>query len=354
MTKSLYIHIPFCKKFCAYCDFVKCIYNKDKANQYIDLVIKHLNTKYKTNKFETVYIGGGTPNSLSDQQLDKLLSNVSKHLANSYELTIELNPEFVTDSQVKILSKNKVNRVSIGVQTLDPALLKTMNRINQKFMVETAIAKLLKANITNISCDLIYGFNNQTIESIKNDIDFLIANNVKHLSLYSLEIKENTAWGKQGYKIDQYQMEDELKFIIDYFNKLGWNRYEVSNWAISPKYQSKHNVAVWNTNDWAAIGLGAHGMENKTLYHYEGSLLDWKLAKEKLSDFDLYYQVLLMGLRLTKGLDLSNPLHAKTYKFFKTRMDQDYLIEKSSKRIWCNNINLLDNFLVKLSEYEKK
>ncbi|MCQ3907757.1 MAG: radical SAM protein [Mycoplasmoidaceae bacterium] len=189
MTKSLYVHIPFCKKFCAYCDFVKCIYNTITADKYIDLVLKKLNQ----NKFQTIYVGGGTPNCLSDKQLEKLLKGLSKHLTSDYEFTVECNPEFVTDSQAKIFKKYKVNRISLGVQTLDLAILRTMNRNNHKFMVETAIQKLMNNGITNISCDLIYGFHNQTNESIKNDIDFLVANRVKHLSLYSLEIKENSA-----------------------------------------------------------------------------------------------------------------------------------------------------------------
>lgn len=349
MTKSLYIHIPFCKKFCAYCDFVKCIYNKQTADKYIDLVLK----KLKKNKYKTIYLGGGTPNCFSDEQLEKLLRPLSKCLDKEYEFTIECNPEFVTDSQILIFKKYKVNRISLGVQTLDFNLLKTMNRTNHKFMVESAIAKFLKHKITNISCDLIYGFNNQTNDSIKEDIDFLIANKVKHLSCYSLEIKENTIWGKQGYKTDDLEIENHLKFIIDYLKQRNFVRYEVSNWALNNNYQAKHNVAIWKTNDWAAIGLGAHGMEKKTLYHYEGSILKWKLVKDKLSDYDLYFQVLMMGLRLKEGLDLTNPLHKKAYLFFKKRMDQDLLIKKSHNRIWCTNVNLLDNFLVKLNEDEK-
>lgn len=350
MTKSLYIHIPFCKKFCAYCDFVKCIYNKQTTDKYIGLVSKKLNK----NKYETIYLGGGTPNCLSNEQLEKLLKPVSKCLAKNYEFTIECNPEFITEEQAQIFKKYKINRVSLGVQTLDFNLLKTMNRVNHKFMVEQAISILQNNGITNISCDLIYGFKNQTNESIKNDIDFLIANKVKHLSCYSLEIKENTIWGKMKYQTNDLEIENHLKFIIDYLEHLSFKRYEVSNWSISKKYESKHNVAIWKTNDWAAIGYGAHGMENKTLYHYEGSNLNWKLVKEKLSIYDYFFQVMMMGLRLKEGLDLSNPIHNKAYLFFKKCIDQDELIRKNKQKLWCTNINLLDNFLIKLSEYEKK
>lgn len=350
MTKSIYIHIPFCKKFCAYCDFVKCIYNKDKADKYIDLVIDYLQKNYKNNKFETIYIGGGTPNALDDKQLDRLLSAISKHLSNSYELTIELNPEFVTDSQITILKKNKVNRVSIGIQTLDESILKTTNRANHICMVNSAISLLHKHKINNISCDLIYGFKNQTNKSIKNDIDMLYKYNIKHISMYSLEIKEQTLWGKKGYKVDEYQLEDNLKFAIKYLAQLGFKRYEVSNWAKSNKYQSKHNVSVWKTNDWAAIGLGAHGMENKILYHFEGSLLDWKLINQPLSTYDYYFQVMMMGLRLSDGLDLNNPLHLSSYNYFKHKLDNDKLIIKTKNRVRCKNINLLDNVLVNLEK----
>ncbi|MCQ2748274.1 MAG: radical SAM protein [Mycoplasmoidaceae bacterium] len=188
-TKSLYIHIPFCKKFCAYCDFVKCIYLSGKADKYIDLVIK----KLPKNKFETIYLGGGTPNCLSDEQLEKLLKALSKRLTSNHEFTIECNPEFVSDNQTKIFAKYKVNRISLGVQTLDFKVLKSMNRSNNKLVVKRAIEILQKNKITNISCDLIYGFIGQTNQSIKNDIDFLISNKVKHISCYSLEIKQNTA-----------------------------------------------------------------------------------------------------------------------------------------------------------------
>jgi len=354
MTKSLYIHIPFCKKFCPYCDFVKSIYNKDNVDKYIDLVLAMLKDKYANTKFKTIYIGGGTPNSLDDKQLDNLLKGVAKNLATNAELTVELNPEFVSDSQAKILYKNHVNRVSLGVQTLDETLLKTMNRKNHKDMVSKAIDILISNGIKNISCDLIYGFKNQTNKSIKKDIDFLISKDVKHLSLYSLEIKENTPWGKINYQVDEEEIDSHLSFAIDYLAKLKWNRYEVSNWAKADKYQSKHNVSVWNTNDWAAIGLGAHGMENKTLYHFEGSLLDWKLVKNKLDSFDLYLQVMIMGLRLRQGLDLSNSLHKKAYLYFKKVLDKESLITINNKNIICNNINLLDNVLIKLIDYEKK
>lgn len=353
MTKYLYIHIPFCKKFCPYCDFTKCIYQSAKADQYIDLVVKDLKKRYPRNKFKTIYLGGGTPNCLTDKQLDKLLGVLSKKLDKQYEFTIECNPEFVSESQAKIFYKNKINRVSLGVQTLDPTLLKTMNRLNHKFMVANAISILKKNKITNISCDLIYGFKNQTQESIKNDVDFLYANKVKHLSLYSLEIKENTPWGKTNYQTNDYEIEDHLKFIISYLPKIGFKRYEVSNWAINKKYQAQHNVAIWKTNDWAATGLGAHGMENNTLYHFEGNLLKWKKVNQKLSKYDLYFQVLMMGLRLEEGLDLSNPLHKKAYLFFKKRLDQDLLIKKINNHIVCTNINLLDNFLIKLNRNEK-
>lgn len=354
MTKSLYIHIPFCKKFCPYCDFVKCIYNNNNADLYVDKVINTLNKKYSKNKFKTIYIGGGTPNCLSDEQLAKLLKHVSKFLDKKYEFTIECNPEFVTNKQVQILYTNKINRVSLGVQTLDKKILKTINRLNHKQMVKQAIETLLKNKIKNISCDLIYGFNNQTSQSIGDDINFLIKNNVKHLSLYSLEIKDSTPWGKMHYQTDEYAIEDHLKYVIKHLRNKKFVRYEVSNWAKNKQYRALHNLLVWQTNDWAAIGLGAYGMENKCLYHYEGTINTWKLVKEKLSNYDLYFQVLMMGFRTNEGLNLQNNLHKQTYFYFKDLIDNESLIKKIKNKLIFTNVNLLDNFLIKLFKYEKK
>lgn len=348
MTKSLYIHIPFCKSFCSYCDFKRGLYESKKVDTYLKQVINCLKKKYAKNSFKTIYLGGGTPNCLSDQQLEYLLKNLKNKGDRNYEFTIECNPEFITDKQAEILKRNKVNRISLGIQTLNKDLLKKVNRHNPKPVVEKALTILKKHHFNNISCDLIYGFNNQSNRMIKYDLDFLIKHNIKHISCYSLEVKPHSIFGKQKYQTDDIAIENHLKFIIKYLKQHGYNRYEVSNWAKQNKYQSKHNVSTWLTKPWAAIGYGAHGFENNQYYFYHGTSLKWKLSSKKLNKKEKYQQVLMMGLRLQRGLNLKNKLYLEAYTYFKKQLESSNLFIKQNNYIKCSNLNLLDELLVRI------
>lgn len=349
MTKSLYIHLPFCKSFCHYCDFKRVIYDTNKVNNYLKQVVKCLKSKYAKNTFSTIYIGGGTPNCLTNDQLEYLLKNLKNKVdSKNYEFTVECNPEFITDKQVKIFKNNKVNRISLGIQTLDQDLLNKINRHNPKYVVEKALAVLKKHHLNNISCDLIYGFNNQTTKMIKKDLDFLFKHHIKHISYYSLEIKPHSYFGKHNYQVDEITIENHLKFIIKCLQRHGYDRYEVSNWALKPKYQSKHNVNVWLSQPWAAIGYGAHGFENDCYYFYGGSIDNWKLHTKKLNKKEKYQQVLMMGLRLKNGLNLKNKLYYEAYQKFKKQLANNKLLTIKNNYIKCNNLNLLDLLLIKI------
>lgn len=348
MVKSLYIHIPFCRKICPYCAFVRQLYQQEKVDKYLVLIEKLINTKYKNNKFQTIYIGGGTPNCLTTKQLIKLLSCLVDKLSPKYEFTIECNPELVTKQQVKIFKQYKINRISLGMQTLNKKILKTINRLHNYYCLERAIKLFKKFRINNLSCDLIYGFNQQSIPTIKKDLDFLLKNKIKHISCYCLEIKPKTIFAQRNYKLDENINEEHLKFIIKYLKQKNYFRYEVSNWCKTKKDQSHHNVLVWKTNEWVGIGWGAHGFEKNVYYHYEGSILKWKLIRKRLTKKELYQQVLIMGLRLKKGLNLNNKLVNKSYYFFKKELNSSPLFINEKKRIKCRNINLLNCLLEKI------
>lgn len=346
MTKHLYIHIPFCKNICSYCDFCRVKYDEKTVDKYLDLIENDLLTLYVNNKFETIYLGGGTPNCLNDKQLNRLLSMLESHLDINYEFTIECNPEFITKSQVNIFKDNKINRVSLGVQTFNEKILKQMNRQHINDDVINAIDYLKHVGIDNISCDLIYGFNDLVLNDIKNSIDKLIKLGVKHLSLYSLELKENSLITKNNYHLDDQLIETQLDFIITLLGQYDWNRYEVSNWTINDKYQSKHNKVYWLSNDWAAIGYGAYGLENRDYYDFKGSVLNWEVNDVLYVDKDYYQQILLMGLRLKEGLDLNIDKYKKAYEMFKKQIDESKLLKIKHNRLVCVNLNLLDEFLI--------
>jgi oxygen-independent coproporphyrinogen-3 oxidase len=224
----LYVHIPFCKSICSYCDFKRFITSELEITKYVKKIINELNRKYKHCKFQTIYIGGGTPNYLSNTNLIKLLDALAAHLINTnYEFTIECNPEFITSEQAKLLHMHKINRVSLGVQTVNDAILSLYHRHHNVQDVTNAINYLRQNKINNISLDFIYGFNELTMNDIKKDIDFIKKNKIPHVSFYSLEIKPGSLLYKQNYKLNEELVEEQLKFIVKAMSK--YQRYEVSS-----------------------------------------------------------------------------------------------------------------------------
>lgn len=342
--EHLYIHIPFCKNICAYCDFVRQLKNDDKVvDAYIECVTKEVNSI--KNKLSTIYIGGGTPNCLSNSQLNLLLKHAHVRLNNKYEFTIELNPELVTMQQAMILKANGVNRVSIGVQTTNNAILHKFNRQHSLKHVIKAIANLNKVGITNINLDFMYGFNELKSKDINKAIQFIKTHNIKHVSWYALELKENSVLSKTNYKLNDEKIEDHLKLIIKRMHDIKFKRYEVSSWAKSSNYESIHNKAYWLTKDWRAIGFGGWGLEKRVYYSNIGSVNDWHKHKQKYSAHEYYLHILLMGLRLTKGLNLNNKTYWKAYLHFKDKLK---FVHIKNNHLIADNINLLNECLVNI------
>ena len=185
---SLYIHIPFCNKICEYCDFTKVYYLKKFSKPYVDKLTLDLDKVRKLFcKFNTIYIGGGSPSALSFNELKKLLNKTKKLLKFNGEFTIELNPEDITIDKLIILKKNRVNRVSIGIQTFNEKIL---NEINRNYNINYfELISLVKKYFKNINVDFIYGFKNQTLEELKLDLSKFISLNINHISIYSLQNK---------------------------------------------------------------------------------------------------------------------------------------------------------------------
>ncbi|GHU30456.1 hypothetical protein FACS1894166_00130 [Bacilli bacterium] len=178
----LYIHIPFCKNICTYCDFVRFVSNQSEIDQYVDDLINQFQKQYTHHVFKTIYIGGGTPNYLSARTLNRLLSTLAPHLSKDYEFTIECNPELLSLEQAKIFKANKVNRASIGVQTVNNTILRKFHRQHALKDVQNAIANLRKVGIINVSCDFIYGFNELTDKDINDAIKFIKTYRIPHVS----------------------------------------------------------------------------------------------------------------------------------------------------------------------------
>lgn len=349
MTKHLYIHIPFCNQICAFCDFKRIKINEYKimAN-YVNDIIRQVKFTSKLEQYETIYLGGGTPNHLPNDLLNKLLKTLKLYLSKeSYEFTIECNPDLVTIYQAKIMANNGINRISLGVQSTNNNILKSMHRTHTISDVEEAIKNLLAVDISNISCDFIYNLPNSSLKDLTNDIDFVNKHKLKHVSFYALEIKDNAILNHNHYKIDEIDQDEKLLFLEDQLKKLNYKRYEISNWVSDLKYMSKHNLAYWQTKDWKALGYGGCGFEKGTSYEIGGSIKNFFVTNiTNLSQSDYYFQIIMMGLRLIDGINLNNSVNLDAYNFFKNKLENVKISKQNYLK--ANNVDLLNDILIKL------
>ena len=304
---SLYIHIPFCQHLCGYCDFTKMFYLRPYVSKYIKEVVKQINN-LENKKFNTIYIGGGTPSSLSPSLLELLLSSLSKHKHRNTEFTIEVNPETMSQKKLMLMKKYGINRVSIGVQTFNDELLKIINRFHNKRQVVYWINKFNSYGINNINIDVLYGLPNQTLDIFKKDIDIATSLNVTHISSYSLTVSKGTAFFKNGIKeVSDEESRMYYDTLYKELKKKKFNRYEVSNFAKDKKY-SKHNLNYWNANEYIGIGLGAHGYENGVRYQNTSNIKEYLkgnyyISKETLSQIEQIEEFVMLNLRKEAGIN---------------------------------------------------
>jgi len=347
-AKSLYVHIPFCKKICPYCDFVKILENNKFIESYMKELLKDISFFIDNNfKFKTIYIGGGTPSILSENNLELLISELSKIIDNDTEFTIECNPESINENKLKIFKKYGINRISIGLQTFNKNLLKILNR---DFEIDYFnLINLVKKYINNINVDFIYGLPNQTFDLLKEDLDKFIKLDINHVSLYSLQIEKNTYFYNQGIK--EINSDDSAKmyeYILKYLRENGFNRYEVSNFA-KKGFESRHNLTYWKNEKYYAIGIGASGYINNIRYKNSANLSKYiKGLREKeeeiltLEDERKYY--LITNLRLVEGFSLSE---------YKNKFNKEFSDEYKEEIAYLTSINALkiENNVVKCTDY---
>lgn len=308
MIKSAYIHIPFCKNICSYCDFCKVIYNEKWVDDYLISLENEIKINYKGEILNTLYIGGGTPSSLSVSQLKKLFSiiNIFK-LNNSFEFTIECNIEDITKEKLNLFKNNKVNRLSIGLESLNDKYLKYLNRTYKSDIIREKII-LAKSYFNNINVDLIYAIDGQTLNELDEDLNKIIDLDVNHISCYSLMIEDNTILKCNNVK----QIDDELDFkmykLIDKKLKGKYNHYEISNYS-KKGFESKANLTYWHNEEYYGFGLSASGYINNIRYTNTKNLSkylnnDFKREEEILTVDDEMKYDMILNLRLKEGINI--------------------------------------------------
>lgn len=318
---GLYVHIPFCKKICPYCDFYKMVASESLQTNYINALIKEMQLKkFDCISFDTLYIGGGTPSSLSLGLVEKLLCNLEKHidLNKLKEFTFECNPEDITCGLLLILKKYKVTRISIGIQSFNDNIQKLIKREFSYFNLVKKIKLLKEFNFSNYSFDLMYGFFNQTIDDIKNDIDLLLNLTPKHISIYSLMIEDKTyfkllANNNYNLECDENMQASMYQFIIDYLEKNNFFQYETSNFAVKG-YESIHNQIYWNDEHYHSLGAGASSYLDKTRITMTKKIHEYidsfshnvfpSCTKEILSLEDEIEEYIMMNLRKNNGVSI--------------------------------------------------
>ncbi len=312
--RGLYVHIPFCKKICTYCDFCKRV---AKDEQMIWDYLYALNKEYQllTGFFDTIYIGGGTPSMLNLEQLKYLLTIFKNQKPTEY--TIEINPESYTTEKGKLLKEYGVNRASIGIQTFNEAILEDINRIHKNKQTFFTIDDLNNIGITNISVDLIFSLPNQSLDDVIDDLNEIKKLKIKHISYYSLILEENTIlydqYKKGLYKPTSIDLESEMfEIIIKKLESFGFKQYEVSNFTKGENYESLHNKLYWTLMPYEAIGAGSHGFNGDIRYYHSRNITNYTkhpiICIETQSNYELYQDYLIFGLRMNKGIDLNDIL----------------------------------------------
>ncbi len=318
-TTSAYVHIPFCTQICYYCDFSKVFIKNQPVDAYLQALIREFES-YDIKKLRTLYIGGGTPTSITAEQLEYLLTNLTKHLDLSVleEFTIEANPGDLTEDKIEVLKNSAVNRVSLGVQTFNDKHLKQIGRSHNEAQIYSTIENLKKAGFHNISIDLIYALPGQTMEDVKENVAKAIALDIPHLSLYSLILEHHTVFMNKmrrgKLQLPQEDLEAEMfEYIISELEKNGFEHYEISNFTKSG-FESRHNLMYWDNAEYYGVGAGASGYLNGVRYRNRGPIQHYlkaisegnaRLSEETLTKEEMMEEELFLGLRKKSGVSIA-------------------------------------------------
>ena len=306
---AVYIHIPFCNYICAYCDFCKVFYNKKYINDYLEALNKEIKSNYKGEIITSLYIGGGTPSSLSIDELKRLFNIISIfNLSKDCEFTMEANADSLSLDKIKLLKKYGVNRVSIGVETINDKLQDVLERRTSRDRVTSCINNLKKEGITNINVDLIYAIIGETLDNLNEDLNFLLSLDVPHISTYSLIIENNTKLKINNIKnIDKSLDRKMYDMISSILKNNNYIHYEISNFS-KEGYHSKHNLKYWYNLEYYGFGVGASSYIDNIRYTNTRSITNYIkgktiLDKEILTIKDKMFYEVMLNLRTNRGID---------------------------------------------------
>ena len=343
MNKAgIYLHIPFCKTKCIYCDFYSVTKKDDSIPHFIKCIIKEIElnkNKILDHQFDTIFFGGGTPSVLTPKQLEQILNALYKNynITKDAEISLECNPGEVNYEKLKDFHSLGLNRLSIGFQSFNDKLLKFLGRLHTSEQSISTFNDARKAGIDNINTDLIYDIPKQLVREWKNDLFLVNALNPEHISAYSLTVEKNTVLHSMVRKkmtVMPSERMDKKMFLetIEFLEKNNYNHYEISNFS-KKDMECKHNLHYWRMKPYLAFGPGAHGFDGskrwwnkRSLEHYLTSLEKDILPIEQyeiLTEKNSFNELIMNGLRLREGvnvnllkklIDIDINEHIKTYQ----------------------------------------
>lgn len=321
MAECLYIHIPFCTRKCPYCSFVSLPFDESAACAYSDALCRELVLrKYSARSLRTIYFGGGTPSLLPQRCFSQIFACIHDNFSilPGAEITVEANPGTIDSAKTDLLLSLGVNRLSIGVQSLDEGELQTLGRIHSARQAEEFLFLAHSSGLTNVSVDVMYGIPGQTMESWERTLSALAVHRPAHISAYELTPEENTPLSRsirsrEVSLIDEETVLDMYAFAKEHLGIYGYERYEISNFS-RDGFRCAHNLNYWERGDYIGAGLGSHSFQSH-VRSFNTHLMDAYIEKikegklplagsEQLSQKDALKESLFLGLRKTEGVDM--------------------------------------------------
>lgn len=354
MPTGFYVHIPFCKTRCHYCNFVTTAHPlpelRERFFRAVSAEIDHARSRSGRLVFDTLYLGGGTPSALSVPELEGLIARIraSFDFSPGYEFTVEFNPGDGDPARLEALQKIGVNRISLGCQSFQDAILQRIGRRHTARDIEETVLRIRQAGITNISFDLMLRLPGQTVQDFRDSVKRSIELGAAQVSLYDLEVHDETPFGrsrKEG-KLDLPPEEEHARMYegaVETLTAAGYDHYEISNFA-KPGLASRHNLIYWHNQEYLGLGPGAFSYLNGARSQWAAGIKrhfekceagDWQNdVEDKLSEAEQETETLMTGLRLSKGIAPES--FPKIYPVLKERLEtlcREGLMEMSGENI---------------------
>lgn len=369
---GMYIHIPFCKNKCKYCDFKSYAGKDDKIKEYIKWLkyeiaevgignrIDYENGKDKLAIIDTIYIGGGTPSFVESEYIKEILQTVRANFTvkDEAEITIEINPVAASVNKLKDYMGSGINRLSIGLQSANNDLLKSIGRIHTYSEFEEVIKNARKIGFNNINADLMIGLPNQTLQDVKESLKKLFSFNLEHISIYSLIVEEGTTMFEEVENKRVVLLPDELEremywIVKKMLEQNGYKHYEISNFA-KPSFESKHNMHCWEQKEYIGMGVAAHSYTNDTRYsnidtieeyienYKNGKQVENFVFHEKQDKSSKMNEYMILGLRQIDGVEI---------KKFKLKFGENpiYVYHKEFEKLVNDGFVEIDGDIIKLT-----